>query len=110
MSAYIAALNREWAAEQARRAEEERLGKETAARERIAPLDERLKRLLASIPEDQKVGGLSLPELQAGLRGRRRGNPHPGDLAAALRRLGYRRERRWRGDAIGFRAFWRKSC
>ena len=37
--------------------------------------------------------GLSLAALQASLRGRRRGNCHPGELGAALRRLGFARRR-----------------
>ena len=46
--------------------------------------------------------------LQASLRGRSRGNCHPGELGAALRRLGFERRRNWRG-ADGFRAIWRKE-
>ena len=49
-----------------------------------APKD-RLARLLASIPVEVQREGLSLSSLQTSLRGRRRGNCHPGELGAALR-------------------------
>jgi hypothetical protein len=39
------------------------------------------------------------------LRGRRRGNCHPGELGTALRKLGFKRERRWH-DSTGFCALW----
>jgi len=92
--------------EQARREERART-EAKAARERLTPLDERLARLLATIPVDVQREGLSLLSLRASLRGRRRGNCHPGELGAALRRLGFQRRRDW-GGADGFRAIWRK--
>jgi len=55
-----------------------------------------------------QLEGLSLAALQASLMGRRRGNCHPGELGAALRRLGFEQRRNWRG-ADGFRALWRKA-
>jgi hypothetical protein len=76
-------------------------------RERLTPLDERLTRLLATIPNGVQREGLSLVAFQASLKGRSRGNCHPGELGAALRRLGFVRKRNWRGGA-GFRAVWRK--
>jgi hypothetical protein len=92
------------AEEQSRR--EERARRETSAtRERLTPLDERLTRLLATIPTDVQREGLSLAALQASLRGRGRGNCHPGELGAALRRLGFQRRRDWSGPD-GFRALW----
>src|SRR5580700_6969059 len=60
-----------------------------AARERLTPIDERLTRLLATIPVELQREGLSLPSLQASLRGRWRGNAHPGEIGRALRRLGF---------------------
>jgi hypothetical protein len=93
------------AKEQARR--EERTAAETkAARERLTPLDDRLARLLATIPVEVQREGLSLSSLQASLRGRSRGNCHPGELAAALRKLGFERRRNWHKSADGFRALW----
>jgi hypothetical protein len=87
--------------------EERSRKKAKAARERLTPLDGRLSRLLAMIPLDVQREGLSLSSLQASLRGRSRGTCHPGELGAALRRLGFQRRRNWRG-ADGFRAVWRK--
>ncbi len=78
-----------------------------AARVRLTPLDDRLARLLATIPIEVQREGLSLSSLQTSLRGRRRGNCHPGELGAALRRLGFERRRDWSG-ADGFRAVWRR--
>jgi hypothetical protein len=108
MSAYIKELQAKVAAAQAeaqaRHAEEERTSAQ-AARERLTPLEDRLARLLATIPLSIQREGLSLPALQASLRGRWRGNVHPGELGMALRRLNFRRVRRWNGGA-GFRALW----
>lgn len=69
------------------------------------PIEERLSRLLATIPSEIQLEGLSLASLQASLRGRWRGNCHPGELGTALRKLGFKRERRWH-DATGFCALW----
>ena len=78
--------------------EEKARAEAKAARERLTPLDERLTRLLATIPVEVQREGLSLSSLQASLRGRWRGNCHPGELGAALRRLGFVRRRNWRDD------------
>ena len=102
------------AAAEARRAkyqaerEEKARAEAEAARVRLTPIEERLTRLLTTIPIDVQREGLSLASLQASLRGRSRGNCHPGELGAALRRLGFLRRRDWRG-ADGFRAIWRKA-
>jgi hypothetical protein len=106
MSAYIKQLNIEIAEMQAQRAEKERAATQ-AVRDRLTPLEERLSRLLATIPIQIQLEGLSLASLQASLRGRWRGNCHPGELGMALRKLGFKRERRWHG-ATGFQAVWRK--
>jgi hypothetical protein len=92
---------------QARRDEKARAEVE-AVRVRLTPLEDRLTRLLATVPIDVQREGLSLVALQTSLRGRRRGKCHPGELGAALRRLGFERRRNWRG-ADGFRAVWCKS-
>lgn len=108
MSSYIAGLERYRAqreSEQAQRKEEKRATANVVARERLTPLEDRLARLLATIPPEIQREGLSLPTLQDSLRGRWRGNCHPGELGAALRKLGYQRARRWQGGA-GFRALW----
>lgn len=107
MVAYIAQLNAELAAAQADRINKRRENLE-AARERLRPLDERLAAVLRDIPAELQAEGLSLAALKERLRGRWRGNCHPGELGTALRRLGFTRERRWR-DGEGFRAVWRKG-
>src|SRR4051794_33223454 len=94
------------AAEQAQAQAAERGRASTlAARERLTPLEDRVARLLESIPVELQAKGLSLSALQASLRGRWRGACHPGELGTALRKLGFTRKRRWRG-ADGFQALW----
>jgi len=100
MSAYIAQLNAAVAIQQAHRDERDRAATH-ALRERLTPLEERLSRLLATIPMEMQREVLSVPILQASPRGRWRGNCHPGELGAALRKLGFKRERRWH-DGTGF--------
>jgi|GEM_PF-3297085 len=75
------------------------------ARERLTPLQERLARLLATIPEEVQREGLSLTTVQASLRGRWRGSAHPGEVGAALRAAGFVRRRQW-SDENGFRSLW----
>jgi hypothetical protein len=111
MIAYVRQLqaNAERANAERERAREEKKRAETrAARERLTPLDDRLSRLLATIPRDIQCEGLSLTSLQASLRGRWRGNCHPGELGMALRRLGFTRVRRWHARE-GFRAVWHRA-
>jgi hypothetical protein len=103
-----AAVEAQRAQQQARR--EEKASEEArTARERLTPLDERLARLLATIPVEVQREELSLSMLQASLRGRSRGLCHRGELGAALRRLGFERQRKWSG-LDGFRAIWRKCA
>jgi hypothetical protein len=111
MSAYVAGLkarlNAAVEAEQAQRAEMDRADIQ-AARERLTPLETRVARVLATIPIELQAEGLSLASLQTSLRGRWRGNCHPGELGAALRKLGFTRHRRWHGEG-GFKAVWRRN-
>ena len=104
MSAYIKGLKAEVEREQAQRTEQQRVNVDVA-RERLTPLEDRLARLLATIPIEILHDGLSLASLQASLRGCWRGACHPGELGAALRRIGFVRRRRW-SDSCGFRALW----
>ena len=106
MSAYVQNLSAAVAAAQADRSDKHRENLQ-AARERLRPLDERLAAVLRDIPAELQAEGLSLASLQERVRGRWRGNCHPGELGTALRRMGFTRERRWRGGE-GFRAVWRK--
>jgi hypothetical protein len=96
------------AKEQARREERAR-AEAKAARERLTPLDERLARLLVTIPVEVQREGVSLASLQASLRGRSRGNCHPGELGRALAKAGFERRRDWHKSADGFRALWYKG-
>lgn len=80
-----------------------------SARERFTPLEDRLARLLASIPEEVQRGGMSLQWLQSSLRGRWRGNCHPGELGRALRKLGYERRRTWRANGSSPATWHRKK-
>lgn len=116
LSAYIRAAAEDSAAITMRAAEtrerekDERAARERKseqdARERLQPLEVRLAKLLATIPPTVQAEGLSLPALQQLLRGRGRAHPPPGHIGFALRTLGWRRERRWRNEAEGFRALW----
>ena len=108
MSAYISRLNASVKAEAGVRAEQRERDKE-AARERLSPLEDRLRRLLATIPAEVQREGLSLAELQKSLRGRWRGNCHPGELGVALRKLGFARRRSWNAR-VGFRALWSRTA
>ena len=74
-------------------------------RDRLTPLEDRLVRLLDTIPLELQRQGLSLTSIQTGLRGRWRGSCHPGELGSALRKLGFQRRRQWRSEA-GFQALW----
>jgi len=110
MSAYIKQLQAEAAAQQAKdelaRADQTRAAAKTA-RERLTPLETRVARLLEDIPAELQREGLSLPSLQAALRGRQGGKASAGEIGEVLRRLAFVRERRWHGHD-GFRAVWRK--
>lgn len=105
MIAYISQLNALVEEEAALRAKQ-KLQSTNAARTRLTPLEDRLARLLKSIPVELQREGLSLASIQSSLQGRWRGNCHPGELGNALRRLGFQRKRQWGGDA-GFKALWR---
>ena len=74
--------------------------------ERLTPLEERLAKLLATIPPEIKNQGLSLPAIRTMLAGKWRGKCHPGELGAALRRLGFQRRRNWSDGTQSFSALW----
>jgi hypothetical protein len=75
-------------------------------RERLTPLEERLAKLLATIPPEIKSQGISLPVIRTMLAGKWRGKCHPGELGIALRRLGYERRRNWATGSESFSALW----
>jgi hypothetical protein len=107
MTAYIRAL-KDAVDEEQERLVEQKTAEIRVALERLTPLEDRLARLLASIPPELQRDGLSLPTLQAALRGRWRNTCHPGELGSALRKLGFSRVRRWSSEA-SFGAVWRRS-
>lgn len=73
----------------------------------LTPLEDRLQKLLTDMPDAVKAEGLSLPAIQKMLKGRWRGNAHPGELGVALRKLGYSRTRQWNNSADGFKTVWK---
>jgi hypothetical protein len=76
-----------------------------AYQERMRPLSERLKDLLAKMPNEIKNAGLPIAALQERLKGRFKGNANITELAKALRALGYVRHRQW-SNSEGFCARW----
>jgi hypothetical protein len=74
--------------------------------ERLTPLEDRLAKLLITIPPEIKNQGLSLPAIRNMLTGKWRGKCHPGELGIALRRLGYERRRNWSDGTQSFSALW----
>lgn len=74
--------------------------------ERLTPLEDRLAKLLTTIPPEIKNQGLSLPAIRNMLAGKWRGKCHPGELGIALRRLGYQRRRNWSDGTQSFSALW----
>lgn len=75
-------------------------------KERLTPLEERLAKLLSSIPNEIKDEGLSLSKLRLMLSGKWRGKCHPGELGISLRKLGYQRKRNWSNSTQSFNALW----
>ena len=72
----------------------------------LAPLHTRLQKLLDTIPLSVQTEGLYILDLQARLRGRKGGKPHVGELAEAMRRLGWQRRRQWSNESASFSAKW----
>jgi hypothetical protein len=72
----------------------------------LAPLHTRLQRLLDTIPYNAQRQGLSLLDLQACLRGRKGGLPHIGEMGAAMRKLGWQRQRAWSDENTAFSSRW----
>jgi uncharacterized protein YecE (DUF72 family) len=87
---------------------EDRRQQEEAAHfaERATPLTDRLKRIISAMPETERNKPRSLEFFAERLRGRQRLTPHRGELAAALRALGWTRQRRWHQSENGFKAYW----
>ncbi len=96
-------------AERESKRQEEKQQTKAQWEERLTPLEERLQKLLAGMPEEVIAQGLSLDALRRLLAGKWRGNCHPGELGAALRKLGYVRRRDWSDVESGFRAKWYRN-
>jgi len=77
--------------------------------ERLTPLEDRLAKLLATIPAEIKSQGLSQPALRTMLAGKWLGKCHPGELGIALRRLGYERRLNWNVGSQSVCALWYQS-
>jgi hypothetical protein len=95
------------------RASQERATKQATktARDRLVPLQMRLKRLLDEIPPEVKAEGLQIQELRLKLAGRARRNRgfvgcQIGELANEMRRLGWRRVRDWTNREAGYCSRW----
>ncbi len=111
MTTYMEELEAECIAEQQEsQRRKEAVDAERAAswRDAMRPLKDRLADLLSTIPDDVKATGVSLSTLQVQLKGRKASRAHCGEVATALRQLGYRRIRLWKQtDAEGFNAVWK---
>ena len=70
------------------------------------PLTDRIKRLVASLPEPERNTPKTMEFFQTRLRGRKGKTAHVGEIADALRKLGYLRKRAWSNSNNVFRAFW----
>ncbi len=79
---------------------------DTSEARTLAPLHVRLQKKVDAIPAATQQQGLSLLELQVRMKGRKGGMPHVGELASALRKLGWIRRRQWSNSEDGFRAKW----
>ena len=105
MSAYVSGLRACVEAQVTEHTAKKKEAAELTARERLIPLEGRLRKVLCAIPPEVQSEGFSLRALQVQLKGRWRGNVHPGELGSALRKLGYQRRRQWSGSDE-FRALW----
>jgi hypothetical protein len=74
--------------------------------EPLAPLIDRLKRLIAELSPEAKQQSHPLEFFAERLRGRIRATPNRGELGRCLSALGYTRIRCWREPDHGFRALW----
>lgn len=88
--------------------DEARRQQEEAAKfaQRAMPLTDRIKRIIAAMPDSERAQPRPLEFFAERLRGRQKLSPHRGELAAALRALGWTRQRRWHKAEDGFRAYW----
>ena len=86
--------------------EEQARAEAKATRERLVPLDVRLKRLINSLAPEVKADGISLETLRKMLRGTKGRGARSGAVGDELRRMGWKRARSWKKSENGFRALW----
>ena len=71
----------------------------------VKPLDAQITELMRSLPPQLRNRPWSMPELVQRLTGKYRDRPHAQQVGEALRRLGWRRERRWEKGFDGARVW-----
>lgn len=108
VTAYLRDLIESSAAAEARASSEAaQLRQEEAEQfaQRAMSLPDRLKRLIAAMPATEREQPRPLEFFAERLRGRQRMTPHRGELAGALRALGWTRKRCWHESDGGFRSY-----
>lgn len=70
------------------------------------PLVERVRDTIATLPPEELAAGIRLEKLCELIPGKHRDSSQPKAVGAALRELGYTRQRCWRKSEQGFRALW----
>lgn len=77
---------------------------------RFVPMEERLTKLLAELPADERNAPRPISFFRQGLKSkypsRGEGRASVAEIGPALRRLGWRRERQWRNPESGFNTVW----
>jgi len=102
----LTAATAESAAQEKDKAERRRQEEAEALAQRATPLTDRLRRVIQAMPEAERTKPRPLEYFAERLRGRQRMSPHRGELASALRALGWTRRRSWQEAEEGFRAYW----
>ena len=80
--------------------------KRSEFQEQATTLTERVQTLIRTIPVESQKVGVSLEWFRIRLRGRYAKHALAGDVAGALRAVGWVRRRGWREAEHGFRAKW----
>lgn len=94
-------------AERAARREVEDISEMDMFRLRTAPVIERLRRFIESMPDEERSTPRSLEFYRQVLKAKYHGkHAHSGETGEALRALGYIRKRGWSSVEGGFRAVW----
>jgi transposase len=77
----------------------------TRGNKRVKPLDQQITELMNTLPAQLRNRPWSMAELVQRLTGKYRARPHPQQVGDALRRLGWKRERRWGKGFDGVRVW-----